>query len=417
MTAPTIDPTPVHIAAAARYLWTNEWARPDQLPPDGDWTVWLIMSGRGWGKTRTGAEWLAYEAVRNPDTRWAIVAPTGADARDTCVEGVSGVLPILNRYRQVKVWNRSLGELKLHNGSRIKLFSGDEPDRLRGPQHHGAWCDEVSSWRYPDAWDQLQFGLRLGTHPKVLVTTTPKPNQLIRSLAESDQTRITRGSTFDNAANLSEAALTRLRERYEGTRLGRQELHGELLTDIEGALFTTQNLADNRLPTLPPGDLRRVVAIDPAVTAEDDSDMTGIIVASADDSHAYIEADYSQRTSPDGWARTAVAAYHDHDADYIVAEVNNGGDMIPRMIAQYDKNIRVKKVTATRGKLLRAEPVAGIAEQNRLHIIGSLPELEDQMCTWTPGQPSPDRLDALVWAVTDLLIARPAPKPVVRFRT
>ena len=191
----------------------------------------MILSGRGWGKTRTGAEWLAYQAVNNDRTRWAVVAPTFSDARDTCVEGESGLQSVLNRYRMIHRWNRSLGELDLRNGSKIKLFSAEEPERLRGPQHHGAWCDELAAWRYDDAWTQLQFGLRLGQTPQTVVTTTPKPRKLLRSLIDRDTSIVTTGSTFENADNLSPAALEELRTLYDGTRTGRQELHGELLED------------------------------------------------------------------------------------------------------------------------------------------------------------------------------------------
>jgi len=225
-------------------------ARPDQLPPVGDWLIWLILAGRGWGKTRTGAEFTKTR-VRTPEMQWAVVAPTFADARDTCVEGPSGLLSVLPP-AEVKTWNRSLGELLLVNKSRIKLFSADEPDRIRGFNGHGSWCDELAAWRYPDAWDQLQFALRLGTHPQSVVTTTPRPTKLVRDLvARPTGVHITKGSTFDNAANLAPAALAEMKARYEGTRLGRQELEAELLTDVPGALTTLAELDAGRVSSFP----------------------------------------------------------------------------------------------------------------------------------------------------------------------
>ncbi|MGZ6376668.1 MAG: terminase large subunit domain-containing protein, partial [Ktedonobacterales bacterium] len=218
------------------YYWPF-WARPEQVTPDGKWNIWLILAGRGWGKTRTGAEDVKAYGLTHPDSRIAIVAPTYADARDTCIEGDSGLLRILPR-NALKTWNRSLGELELTNGTRYKLFSADEPDRLRGPQHHRAWCDELAAWKYTDTWDQLLFGLRLGTHPQIVATTTPRPVKLIRDLVERSDVHVTRGNTFDNAANLAPAALEQLRAKYSGTRLGRQELFAEILGDTPGALWT-----------------------------------------------------------------------------------------------------------------------------------------------------------------------------------
>ena len=388
----------------------KQQARHNQVEPEGTWKTWLILSGRGWGKTRTGAEWLAWQAIHQPKTRWAVLAPTYADARDTCVEGDSGLLKVLRDYgalRESNGWNRSIGELFLANGSRIKLFSADEPERLRGPQFHGAWLDELAAFKYPEAYDQLQFGLRLGQDPRAVITTTPRPKPLVRSLIARDDgtVHITRGATFDNAANLAPAALIELQARYSGTRLGRQELYGELLEDIEGALWTQQNLDECRVAEAPKDMQRVVVAIDPAVTMNEDSDETGIVVAGKNSKgEAFIIADYSTKASPLDWAKRAVDAYRTHNADAIVVEVNNGGDMIPAVIKQVDASVFVKQVRATRGKQLRAEPIAAFYEQGRVHHVGVLEKLEVQMTTWTPEDPkSPDRLDALVWACTDLL--------------
>ena len=399
--------TPAQVAAASRVLWTHQQARETQLPPDGDWLVWLILSGRGWGKTRTGAEWLAYQAVRNPGTRWAVIAPTYSDARDTCVEGDSGLLTILNRYRMVKNWNRSLGELVLVNESRIKLFSAEEPERLRGPQHHGAWCDELAAWVRPETWDQLQFGLRLGATPKVVVTTTPKPTPLIRQLTARANVHVTRGSTFDNARNLSPAALLQLRDRYEGTRLGRQELYGEILDDVEGALWTNALIEETRVKEAPEI-TRIVVAIDPAVTTGEDSDSTGIIgVGKGVDGHAYVLHDRTTRDTPAAWARRAIQLWHDMgEIGPIVGEANQGGDLIEATIRAIEPNVPYRKINAKQGKRLRAEPIAALFEQGRVHLVGTFPELEDEMTGWLPDSGySPDRLDAMVHAIAQLKLA------------
>lgn len=394
---------------AARWRWRKEQARTEQLPPDGDWNTWLYLAGRGAGKTRTAAEWLAWEAIKTPATRWAIVAPTYSDARDTCVEGDSGILGVLKRYDAILNWNRSLGEIVLTNGSIIKLFSADKPDRLRGPQHHGAWCDELAAFRYSDTWDQLQLGLRLGDKPRVIVTTTPRPTPLIRSLAarNDNSVALTRGSTFDNAANLAPSALLEFQARYGGTRLGRQELFGEILEDTEGALWTRGLIDRNRVLKAPPL-ARIVVSIDPAVTNTKDSDETGIVVCgSTNDGHGYVLGDYSFRGSPLDWASKAVSVFDEWKADSLLVEVNQGGDMVSAVLKQIRLGLPIREVRAHVGKKLRAEPVAAMYEQGRIHHVGEFAKLEDQMTTWTPDLPdSPDRLDAMVQAFADLLGSR-----------
>lgn len=400
--------------------WQTERARPEQLPPKGDWTNWLYVAGRGAGKTRTAAEWLAYKAVTTKRGRFAIVAPTFGDARDVCVEGESGILGILNRYGSVAGFNRSAVQIRLKNGSIIQAFSGEEPERLRGPQHHAAWVDELAAFRYiQEAWDQLQFGLRLGEHPQTIITTTPKPRKLISELLgrEDGSVVVTRGSTFDNAKNLAPSALTELRARYEGTRLGRQELYGELLTDTEGALWTWKMIDDNRVTTGPVSPVRRVVAVDPAVTFTSESDETGIITASVtENGHVYIERDSTCKDTVDGWARRVCIEYERSEADAVIVESNQGGDMNKSIIHNIDPNVNVKPINATRGKKLRAEPVAALAEQGKIHHVGSFPELEEQMTQWTPlDRGSPDRLDAMVHAVTALLLQKPvAPAQLLR---
>ena len=361
------------------------------------------MAGRGAGKTRTAAEYLAWQAITNPETRWAIVAPTHADARDTCVEGESGILNVLRDYGVLQDYNRSRSEIFLTNKSRIKLYSGEEPDRLRGPQFHGGWFDELAAFKYPEAWDQYQFGARLGTHPRTIVTTTPRPTKLIKDLLKRDNVRVVRGSTFDNAKNLAPSALAELRLRYENTRLGRQELYGEVLEEVEGALWTRDTIESARVTKAPPL-VRIVVGVDPAVTSGETSDETGIVVVGMTaDGHYYVLDDKTLRATPDAWARAAVSAYQEHKADRIVAETNNGGDMVTLLMRQVDSTVSVKKVTATRGKQLRAEPISSLYEQGRVHHVGYFAELEMQMCEWTPqSNESPDRLDALVWAITEL---------------
>lgn len=387
-----------------------EWvakARPDQLTPEGSWLSWVIIAGRGWGKTRTGAEDAAWAGLSNPGWRIAVVAPTSADARDTCVEGDSGLLNVLPR-EAIQAWNRSLGELILVNGTRYKTFSADEPERLRGPQHHRAWADELAAWRYPEAWDQLMFGLRLGEHPQAVVTTTPKPTPLVKSLVAASTSKVTRGSTFDNAANLAPSALAMLKEKYEGTRLGRQELEAEILGDLPGALWSQAGLDAYRLREAP--QLQRiVVSVDPAVTATEASDEHGIVVAGLADKRGIVLEDASIQGSPNDWAKRAVSLYRSYEADAIVIEVNQGGDMVAHTIRTIDPNVKIKEVRASRGKHVRAEPIAALYEQGRVAHVGSFPELESQMTQMTTngyeGEGSPDRVDALVWALTDLFPA------------
>lgn len=385
----------------------NDWfasARPNQVTPDGDWLTWVILAGRGWGKTRTGAEDAAWAGMANPGWRIAVVAPTAADARDTCIEGDSGLLNVLPR-EAVQTWNRSLGELILVNGTRYKTFSADEPERLRGPQHHRAWADELAAWRYPEAWDQLMFGLRLGDHPQAVVTTTPKPTPLVKALVAAKTSHVTRGSTFDNAANLAPSALQMLRDKYEGTRLGRQELEAEILGDLPGALWSLSTLDAYRLREAPQMG-RIVVAVDPAVTATEASDEHGIIVAGLSDQRGIVLEDASLSGSPNEWARRAVSLYRSWNADAIVIEVNQGGDMVAHTIRTIDPNVKIREVRASRGKHVRAEPIAALYEQGRVAHVGAFPELEAQMTQMTTngfeGEGSPDRVDALVWAMTEL---------------
>ncbi len=387
------------------------WARPNQLPPQGDWRVWLLLAGRGFGKSRTGAEWVREQVESGRSRRIALVAPTAADVRDVMIEGESGLLAICPPWN-MPVYESSKRRLTWPNGAIATTNSAEEPDRLRGPQHDAAWCDEVAAWRYPETWDMLMFGLRLGVDPRCVVTTTPKPIPIVRNLLKSPTTAITRGSTYENRANLAEAFFEQIVAQYEGTRLGRQELYAEVLDDVEGALWTRALIDQHRVKVAP--ELKRiVVAIDPAITASDDSDETGIVVAGLGvDNHGYALDDLSLRASPDGWARRAVEAYHARKADRIVAEVNQGGDMVEYTIRTVDPRASIKKVHAARGKQTRAEPIVALYEQGRIHHVGVLPQLEEQMCNWVPGMDSPDRMDAAVWAFTELMLGQRSMPPV-----
>jgi phage terminase large subunit-like protein len=392
--------------------WLNT-ARPKQLPPEAEHYIHLILAGRGWGKTRTGAQDIAIYALRNPNSNCAVVAPTHGDLRRVCFGGNSGLLSVIPREcflksSDQKGYSSSVSELRLYNGSKITGFAAQEPDRLRGPQFHRAWCDEVASWRYPEAFDQLMFGLRLGKKPQCVITTTPKPTKLIKSLMERKDCYLTRGNTFENEANLAESALAMLKERYEGTTLGRQELFAEIIENVEGALWNANMIEEARLINEERELTNIIVAIDPAVTSNENSDETGILVVGKDaNNEYYVLEDLSGRYSADKWGRIAVKAYHEWEADRIVAEVNNGGDLVERLLRNIDFNIPYRSVHATRGKLVRAEPIAALYEQKRVHHVGTFPDLETQMCSYTGDiKTSPDRLDALVWGLTELSKSR-----------
>ncbi len=375
--------------------------RPEQVPPPGAWRIWLFMGGRGVGKTRTGAEWLKDSARRFRYVN--LMGATADDARDVMIEGESGLLACADAdFRPV--YFPSKRRLEWPNGATSLIFTADEPERLRGKQHERIWADEVAAWRRPEAYDQAMFGLRLGSDPRALLTTTPRPVKLIRELLadQSGRVAVTRGSTYANRANLAPAFFDQIITKYEGTRLGRQELLGEYLDDTPGALWTRAMFEPHRAA---PQLLRVVVAIDPAATSGEDSDETGIVIAGLGvDGRFYVLADRTCRESPDGWARRAVAAYEEFGGDRIVAEVNNGGEMVEHTLRTVDRLIPYKKVTASRGKRTRAEPVAALYEQGKVSHVTAFDALEDQMVAWTPESgDSPDRLDALVWALTDLM--------------
>jgi phage terminase large subunit-like protein len=385
------------------------WARPSQLPPEGNWRIWLLLAGRGFGKTRSGAEWVRAQVESGAAGRIALVAPTAADARDVMVEGASGLLAVAPPGEQPH-YEPSKRRLTWRNGAVATLFSADEPERLRGPQFDAAWCDELAAWRYPAAWDMLMLGLRLGNQPRVVVTTTPKPVRLIRALLQARDCVVTRGATRENAENLAPSFLAAITQQYAGTRLGRQELEAELLEDVPGALWSRETIERGRVAAAP-SLARIVVAIDPAVSSGERADETGIVVAGlGEDGHGYVLEDRSGRYRPHEWAGQAIAAFHAHAADRIVAETNNGGDMVETTLRMVDAAIPYKPVHAASGKIARAEPVAALYEQNRTHHVGAFPALEDQMCAFLGsgalGQSSPDRVDALVWALSELVVER-----------
>ncbi len=382
-----------------RYDW-RFWARDNQLPPAGNWRIWMLLAGRGFGKTLAINHWALAQAKAMPMSRGALVAATEADARAVLVEGESGILNIVHPDFYPN-YEPSKRRLTFPNGSTAALFSADEPDRLRGPQHHWAVCDELAAWSRPQAFDMLLLGLRLGEDPRCAIATTPRPVRLIKQLLSDPTVALTRGSTYDNWEHLAPAFFSQIVNRYEGTWLGRQELLGELLDANTGALFR-QALIDAKRVREAPALRRVVVAIDPAVTAGEESAETGIIVAGVSwDGDAYVLADLSMKASPDGWAQEAAAAYDLWEADRIVAEVNNGGDLVEHTIRTVDANLPYVAVRATRGKRVRAEPIAALYEQGKVHHTELFATLEAQMCGEHEGQ---DRVDALVWALTALML-------------
>ncbi len=400
------------------YRWAV-WGRPTQLPPPGDWRYWLILAGRGFGKTRAGAEWVRAQVTAGR-RRIALVGPTAADVRDVMIEGQSGLMNICPPWERPS-FQPSKRRLVWPNGAAAYCYSAEEPERLRGPQHDAAWADELAAWSRPQAvWDQLQLGLRLGEDPRAAITTTPKPLALIQALVGDPDCVVTRGSTYDNRANLAPAFVTRIIQRYEGTRLGRQELHAELLTDVPGALWSFDTLLACRMDRAP--DLQRVVvAVDPSGSSgADEGDAQGIVVAGLGvDGRGYVLADRTCRLSPEGWGRRAVEAFDEFGADRIVAEKNFGGDMVRFTLQAVRPAVPVSLVTASRGKVVRAEPVSALYEQARVsHVApagpdGPLAELEDEMRQATAsgylGPGSPNRLDALVWALTELMLKAEPP--------
>ena len=401
-------------AEELQHTW-EFWARPNQMEPTGNhWDIWVALAGRGWGKTRAGAEWVRHR-IRKGDKIVHCVAPTKGDVRKVMVEGDSGLLNVCwkddKTYRGKHVgypeWSPTNNTMTWENGAKAVFFSAEDPERLRGPQAYSAWCDELCAWRNAqETWDMLQFGLRLGRHPQVFITTTPKTTKLLRTILGDEKTVTSTGSTYDNSANLASTFLDAVRKTYEGTRLGRQELYAEILDEASGALWSRAGLAQVEIEADKVPDLNRiVVSIDPAITSNKESDMTGIVVAGVDvNGIAYVLADHTGRYTPQQWAARAVSLFEEYQADRIVAERNQGGDMVRHTLHTESETVPVKLVHASRGKMARAEPVSALYEQNKVRHVKGLNDLEDQMVTWEPlgSVGSPDRLDALVWAITDL---------------
>ena len=409
---------------ALLYDW-RFWARPDQLPPDGAWQYWGFIAGRGAGKTRAGSEWVRSLTDKSlPPTLGALVGPTAASARDVMVEGNSGLLSVFPEHER-PVYEPSKRRITFANGSVALLFSAEEPERLRGPQFHWSWCDEVGAWQYQQAtWDMLMFGLRLGLNPQCLVTTTPRPTPVLRELL-SDKTgmvALTHATTYANKGNLAASFINKIVKRYEGTNLGRQELEGLLITDTPGALWTRGLIEKCRLkpivdpdgtlrmPALPAA-VRTLIGVDPPATDgkedvdPDDLPECGIICAfKGIDGHAYVIEDASITGTPDQWGNQVNGVYTRRGADRVVAETNQGGQMVEFVLRTVNPNISYLGVHASKGKITRAEPIAALYEQGKVHHVGMFADLEDQMTTYVPGKKSPDRMDALVWALTHLML-------------
>ena len=405
-------------------LWDwHSWARPEQQSPEGDWNIWIYLAGRGAGKTRAAAEWVREEAkyTNTGQRRFALVARTAADVRDVIVEGESGIMNVTPPSER-PLYEPSKRRLTWPNGNTATCFTADEPDSLRGPQFSHAWGDEVAAWRQtPDAagmtaFDNLRVGTRLGTNPKIMITTTPKRVPLLYSLLEEEKKGkkvvVTRGSTMDNSGNLSSAYLDTILGVYEGTRLAKQELYGEMLDSIEGALWTIEMIGKGRQNLLPAHTPLRVIGVDPSV-AENPRDSCGIVVCASTGErdlykrHAWVLEDATIHGSPEVWANKVVEMARRWGAP-VVAEVNQGGALVTNAINAIDPNVKVFEVHSKHGKQLRAEPVVLAYEQERVHHIGYIAELEDQMTAWIPGEgKSPDRVDALVHALTALLIKPP----------
>jgi phage terminase large subunit-like protein len=390
--------------ARLRYNW-KFWARPAQLEPEGDWRTWLALAGRGFGKTEIGAQWIR-QRVNEGAKMIALVAETQKDLEEVMIPRLLKVSPENEapdvRYKPVR--------LRWPSGAIAYGYNGTEPDQLRGPEFDTAWVDELAKYtKGRETWDMLQFTMRKG-NPRVLVTTTPRPIPLVKDIMAKKGTIVTRGKTLDNADNLAPKFMEDIMSKYAGTRLGRQELDGEIVDDVPGALWTREMLDRTRLQEAPEM-ARVVIGVDPSGTDgdDDDGDPVGIVAAGRGvDGRGYLLGDYTCKLSPDGWGRRAVTAYHQNEADRLVAERNFGGAMVKSVIRTADATVAYKEVVASRGKVARAEPVSALFEQGRVSIVGSLPELEDEMILMTShgfvGEGSPNRVDAAVWALTEVML-------------
>ncbi len=397
--------------------WEYKEARPDQVPDlEEDWRTCAFMAGRGWGKTRTAVEAVKKQGLLYPRSRIAVAAATFADARDICFEGESGLLEHIPS-DAIRHWNRSIGEMFLHNGSYYRIVAADVKRAGRGPQWHAIWGEELAEWRYPETWHQLMLGLRLGASPRAYATFTPKPVQLVRDVVYANGTKVVRGTTYDNRNNLAANMFAEIMERYEGTTLGQQEIYGELFEEMPGALWSRYMLELNRVQDIPHNLERVVVAVDPQATNTDEGSETGIIVAGKATPltnslngdakpHAYVLDDRSGHYSPNDWAKRAIDAYHAWGADAILYETNQGGDMVRHTLQQKDPNANLVPIRAKKGKWTRAEPIAALDERGLVHHVGLHAKLEDQMTSFTLDEHplGDDRVDARVYAIQELLI-------------
>ncbi len=397
------------IQEASRYEWLK-WARKTQLPPPGKWRIWLILAGRGFGKTRTGAETIRHWIRTGVCRRIALIGETEAETRRVMVEGSSGLLAV-HPPSERPVYTASKGEISWPNGAIATCFSAEAYEHLRGPQFDGAWVDELAKFREGQhVWDQLMFALRLGSSPRAIVTTTPRPGGVLKTLLKNGDVAITRGSTFENAKNLAKPFLDYVRLHYGKSWLGRQELYGDLIEAQEESLWTPPLLERARAAYRKDTPLHRlIIAVDPAVTHGKKSDETGIIAAGlTHEGIGVILEDLSLKGPPSLWIKTAINAYHRLKADRIVAEVNMGGDLVEGLLRTHDPSVSYKAVRASRGKALRAEPVVSLYEQGKVWHADHFALLEEQLCSYVPGKStkSPDRLDALVWALSELMLTR-----------
>jgi len=387
------------------YDWRGLWARQNQIEPEGDWTYWLVLAGRGYGKTKMAAEWIRERVDAHKSKYIALVAPRTADIRDVMVEGPSGVLSVFPKYKR-PMYEPSKRKITFHTGAIAITYSGDEPDQLRGPNIDTAWIDELCSARkQKEVMDMIAFCLRIGNDPRCIITTTPRPTATIKRLINDPNVYVTRGSTFENRDNLSPVFFSSIIERFKGTRIGQQEIYGKVLDDNPKALWKSKNIEETRV-NKHPRLVRIVVGVDPAITANKKSDETGIVaVGKGIDGEFYVLDDKSCIESPNGWGNAVVSLYNKLLADRVVAEINQGGDMVQHVIKTIDTNVAFRGVHSSKGKKVRAEPVAALYEQNRVHHVGLFPDLETQMIEWDPESDpdSPDRIDALVFAITELM--------------
>ena len=395
--------------AVLEFDW-RAWARPSQLAPEGDWVTWLRMAGRGEGKTRSASEWIRQRVVQREARAIALLGRTPADVRDVMIEGESGIMKVFPP--EIKpYYEPSRRRITFHTGAIAHTYSSASPDELRGPQHDTAWTDELATFRTFDSWHNLQLGLRLGA-PRQVVTTTPRPLRVLREIIKSPYSIVSRGATYDNRANLAPTFMTQILERYEGTHLGRQEIYGELLEEMPGALWRRDMIEHQPAPSR--DDLTRVVVgVDPSISDGETSAECGIVVCALDKyDNFWVLDDATTRGSPLIWANKVIASYRTFNADRVIAEENQGGKMVEAVLRQIDNNVSYRGVHASQGKQARAEPIAALYEQSRIFHASFFNDLEDQMCVWVPGigGDSPDRLDALVWGMTELI----RPKSIFR---